>query len=129
MNNIQLKVKLVSINTKFDGQSAKVSGQAKFQYYNNGKVNTDTIGYQAFGKSALALVEAGVNSVHVVIGQLNVFPPSEQNPNHSMLLTLSQCLPVAVTKAPVAKPANPQPTAQPQPVEESSVDSLDKIPF
>ncbi len=51
MNNIQLKVKLVSVNTEYVGQEAKitVSGQAKFQFYDKGKTQTRTIPYIEIG--------------------------------------------------------------------------------
>ncbi len=141
MNNIQLKVKLVSVNTEYVGQEAKitVSGQAKFQFYDKGKTQTRTIPYRSYGQSALFLQEAGANSVHVVSGSLNVYPPNDHNPSHSMLLTVNNALPVVVTKT------QPQPTAQPQQVDQPSstvqpqqvdvsnssngVNSDDKIPF
>ncbi len=141
MNNIQLKVKLVSVNTEYVGQEAKitVSGQAKFQFYDKSKTQTRTIPYRSYGQSALFLQEAGANSVHVVLGSLNVYPPNDHNPSHSMLLTVNNALPVVVTKT------QPQPTAQPQQVDQPSstvqpqqvdvsnssngVNSDDKIPF
>lgn len=144
MNNIQLKVKLTSVNTEYVGQDAKIctSGHAKYQFYSNGKMNTRSMAYRTYGKSALALKEAGVNSVHVISGSLNIYPPNDQNPNHAMLLTIKQSVPVAVTKAPATSMVQPiQPVVQPQqpvatqPVPQStaqpqsSVDNLDKIPF
>ncbi len=141
MNNIQLKVKLVSVNTEYVGQEAKitVSGQAKFQFYDKGKTQTRTIPYRSYGQSALFLQEAGANSVHVVSGSLNVYPPNDHNPNHSMLLTVNNALPVVVTKTQPQQLEPSQPTPQPQPVEplqsevksnpSNEVNSSDKIPF
>lgn len=134
MNNIQLKIKLLSVNSEFIGQDAKivVSGQAKYQFYNNGKMNTRTMAYRAFGKSALALSEAGENSVHVISGQLNIDPPNDQTPNHAMLLTISQSVQVAATQAPVPPQpvAKPQATVQPQSTAQSlSPEESNQIPF
>ena len=141
MNNIQLKVKLVSVNTEYVGQEAKitVSGQAKFQFYDKGKTQTRTIPYRSYGQAALFLQEAGANSVHVVSGSLNVYPPNDHNPSHSMLLTVNNALPVVVTKTqpqPTAQSQQvdqPSPTAQSQPSDESNlpneVNSDDPIPF
>ncbi|EAZ88877.1 hypothetical protein [Crocosphaera chwakensis] len=119
MNNIQLKVKLDSLNTEYVGQEAKivVSGKAKFQFYDKGNTQTRLIAYRSYGQTALALKEAGANSVHAVSGSLNVYPPNEQNPSHFMLLTISNALPVLVTKTPVEQP---QPTEQLQPVAQPS---------
>ncbi|MEL4895128.1 hypothetical protein [Crocosphaera sp. Alani8] len=116
MNNIQLKVKLISVSTEYIGQEAKivVSGQAKFQFYEKGKTQTRTIPYRSFGQSALFLQEAGANSVHVVSGSLNVYPPNEHNPSHSMLLTVNNALPVVTTAQP-SPVRQPSPTVQPQP--------------
>ncbi len=107
MNNIQLKVKLVAVRAEYVGKDAKivVSGVAKFQFDDQGKMKARSIPYKAYGQTALALQNAVKDSVHAVSGQLNVFPPNDQNPNHSMLLTINKALPVVVTKAPV----NPQP--------------------
>ena len=137
MNNIQLKVKLVSVNTEYVGQDAKivVSGIAKFQFYDKGNTNTRTISYRSYGQSALFLQNAGNDSVHVISGYLNVYPPNEHNSSHSMLLTINNALPVVVTKT------QPQPTAQSQQLDQHIVDqpsqpntsnqvnSSDNIPF
>ncbi len=141
MNNIQLKVKLVSVNTEYVGQDAKivVSGKAKFQFYDKGNTQTRFIAYRSYGQSALFLQNAGIDSVHVVSGYLNVYPPNEHNASHSMLLTVNNALPVVVTKtqpSPTAQPQpvdQPSPTAQSQPSDESNlpneVNSDDPIPF
>lgn len=149
MNNIQLKVKLFSVNTEYVGQDAKivVSGKAKFQFYDKGNTQTRFIAYRSYGQSALFLQNAGVDSVHVVSGYLNVYPPNEHNPSHSMLLTVNNALPVVVTKTqpsptaqtqPIAQPSSteqPQTVAQPQSLDESQQVEPDKdsnddpIPF
>ncbi len=122
MNTIQLKVKLVSLNTEYVGTESKivVSGMAKYQFCEQGKMKTRSMAYRAFGPGALVLQSAGKDSVHAITGQLNVYPPNDQNPNHSMLLTISKALPVAITKTPV----KPQPVAQPKKLE-----TLQDIPF
>ncbi|MEM8777580.1 MAG: hypothetical protein AAGF26_01650, partial [Cyanobacteria bacterium P01_G01_bin.49] len=104
MNNIQLKIKLVSVNTDLVGENSKivVSGTAKYQFGGNNKTNTRQLAYRAFGRSALALQEAKQNSVHIISGSLNVYPPNDQNPNHTLLLTINQSFPVSVAQ-PTAK--------------------------
>ena len=122
MNNVQLKVKLDSVNAEYVGKEAKivVSGVAKFQFYRNGQMNVRSVPYQAYGQTALTLQSAGENSIHVISGVLNVYPPSDKNPSHSLLLTINKTLPIGMAQAPVKPQAAPQP---------KKVEGKEKIPF
>ncbi|MEM8780261.1 MAG: hypothetical protein AAGF26_15600 [Cyanobacteria bacterium P01_G01_bin.49] len=97
MNNIQLKIKLVSVNTEYVGQDTKivVSGKAKFRFYGSGQFETREISYKTYGKTALALQDAGNGSVYVVSGSVNIYKPNDTNPNYTMVLTINQACPVS----------------------------------
>jgi hypothetical protein len=123
MNNIQLKIKLIDLKAEFVGKDGKilVSGNCKFQFYDKGQNNVQSMGYRAFGQTALILQEAGKDSVHVISGSLNIEPPNEKNPNHSMSINISKALPVTVTKS--TKPEYVPVTST------IEVPTLEKIPF
>ncbi len=70
MNNIQLKVKLVAVKAEYVGKDAKivVSGVAKFQFDDQGKMKTRSIPYKA---NTARLREEG-NLVRVLFARTTV---------------------------------------------------------
>ena len=105
MNNTQLKVKIQTANPNFSGQGKLiVKGQCLFKFYDNKETHTEILNYQAYGQAAVALNEAGVGSVFVLIGRINVYPPAEDNLNHLTILNVENavCIKASTSKQPVA---------------------------
>ncbi len=127
MNNIQLKIKLNTVNVRPTSNNQIIaSGECQFMFYDQKKINVRQLVYQAYGQTALTLNSSGVDSIHVISGRINIFKPTEDNPNSKMLLTVENTLCIATAKSatqpaaqPQAQPAQPvtqpqaQPTAQP----------------
>ncbi len=120
MNNIQLKIKLKTVNVRPTSNNQIIaSGECQFMFYDQKKINVRQLVYQAYGQTALTLNSSGVDSIHVISGRINIFKPTEDNPNSKMLLTVENTLCITTAKSatqPAAQPqAQPaQPVAQPQ---------------
>ncbi len=105
MNNTQLKVKIQTANPNYSTQGKLiVKGQCLFKFYDNKETHTEILYYQAYGQAAVALNEAGVGSVFVLIGRINVYPPNEDNINHLTILNVENavCIKASTSKQPVA---------------------------
>ena len=123
MNNIQLKIKLNTVNVRPTSNNQIIaSGECQFMFYDQKKIRVRQLVYQAYGQTALTLNSSGVDSIHVISGRINIFKPTEDNPNSKMLLTVENTLCIATAKSatqpaaqPQAQPAQPvaQPTAKP----------------
>lgn len=114
MNNIQLKIRIDELQPRHD-QDGKltVTGSCSFKFYDKQQVHCRSLPFQAFGQSAVAINEAGVNGVHVISGRLTVTPPSDSSPNHLVTLTIERTILVSGHAVPVV---NHQPTVTPEPV-------------
>ncbi len=105
MNNTQLKVKIQTANPNYSTQGKLiVKGQCLFKFYDAKETHTEILNYQAYGQAAVALNEAGVGSVFVLIGRINVYPPNEDNLNHLTILNVENavCIKASTSKQPVA---------------------------
>ncbi len=93
MNNIQLRVRLDSINESYthDGK-LQISGICSFKFYDKNELKVRPLYFITYGQNAVTLNQTGVNTIHLVSGRLNIYKPSEQNPNHQPVLTIDRCL-------------------------------------
>ena len=116
MNNIQLKIKLKTVNVRPTSNNQIIaSGECQFMFYDQKKINVRQLVYQAYGQTALTLNSSGVDSIHVISGRINIFKPTEDNPNSKMLLTVENTLCLATAKSATQPAAQPQTQAQAQP--------------
>jgi hypothetical protein len=110
MNSIQLKICVNHLETSYTQDTHAqliVEGIASFKFYDNGENKTRSLAFRAFGQAAVSLQQAGIGSVHVAQGRLNIYPRSENNLNERPVLTITSAILVA------AQPATqPQPQAQ-----------------
>lgn len=108
MNNTQLRVRLNSLQASHtqDG-TLNVSGECSFKYYDRSGYKVRPLRFQAYGEAAVALNHAGVGSIHVVSGRLNIFKPNDTNPNHQMLLTVERTVVVGGQSTSGATPVTP----------------------
>ncbi len=105
MNNAQLKVKIQTANPNYSTQGKLiVKGQCLFKFYDNKETHTEILNYQAYGQAAVTLNEAGVGSVFVLIGRINVYPPNEDNINHLTIFNVDSaiCIKASTANQPVA---------------------------
>ncbi len=118
MNNTQLKVKIQTANPNYSTQGKLiVKGQCLFKFYDNKEIHTEILNYQAYGQAAVALNQAGVGSVFVLIGRINVYPPNEDNINHLTILNVENAICIKASTANLAIDVTPvTTTAQRVPV-------------
>ena len=101
MNNIQLKVLIKSVQISHIGQDSKlmVTGNCKFQHYahsSSNKRKTCSLKYKAFGYAARTLEKLNVNTTCIISGCLDIYSPSDHNPNHQAILNISTVIPVDI---------------------------------
>ncbi len=94
MNSITLTIKLESVASSQINNQLKVEGSCLFKFNNYDEVFARPIPYQSMGWSAHKVKAAGAGSILVVTGETSIYPPSEDNPNHQILLTISQVMSV-----------------------------------
>ena len=69
-----------------------ISGTCFFQFYERKELKVHTLRYQTYGQAAIALKETGVDSIHIISGWLNIFPPNAENSNHQPLLNITKAI-------------------------------------
>ncbi len=92
MNNITLTIKIESVASSQIKNQLKVEGSCLFKFNNYGEVFARPISYQSIGWSANKIKAAGAGSILVVTGEISIYPPSEDSPNHQIVLTISQVM-------------------------------------
>lgn len=110
MNSIQVKIRVNRLETSCtQDDKIVVNGQCSFQFWDKGENQVRPLQFQAFGQPAIVLQQAGIGSVHIVNGRLNIYPRSPDNPNERSLLTISSAIPLVTAQS-------PSPTAQAKPI-------------
>ena len=93
MNSIQLKIKLATINPQtLESETLKITGNCQFMFKENSAYRVQTLAYSAIGKVAEYLQQAGTNSIHAIVGSLDIYPPNDTNRNHNAVLFVKQAL-------------------------------------
>jgi hypothetical protein len=100
MNTITLRVRIDRFE-KFasDKGSPILRGVMSFRFYDERTFKTRPIVFTAFGQSALTIEQAGIGGIHVIQGRLDIFPPSQDNVNHQMMVTIDRACPETATAA------------------------------
>ena len=135
MNNIQLKVLIKSVQISHIGQDSKlmVTGNCKFQHYDHSSPNkkkTCTLKYKAFGYAARSLEKIKVNTTCIVSGSLDIYSPSDHNPNHQAILNISTVIPVEILDTTEYNKVVSKPKSTEKAVEQkASYESEEPIPF
>jgi hypothetical protein len=93
MNNATLKVRIESINPMHlpDG-ALQITALSAFKFFNKSEAKIKPLNIQAYGATALAINQAGIGSILIVSGRLSIYKPSDQNPNHQMLLSVEKVI-------------------------------------
>ena len=93
MNSIQLKIKLATITPQtLESETLKISGNCQFMYKEKGTYHVQTLAYSAIGKVAEYLQQEGTNSIHAIVGSLDIYPPNDTNRNHNAVVFVKQAL-------------------------------------
>ena len=101
MNTIQLKIRVNSINVSHIGQDSRlmITGKCQFQHYDSFSPNKKkicTLKYKAFGYAAQTLQQMNANTIYIIRGSIDIYPPNEQYPNHQTILNISTAIPVNI---------------------------------
>ena len=93
MNNVNLKVRIESINPMHlpDG-ALQVTALSAFKFIDKTETKIKPLNIQAYGANALAINQAGIGSILMISGRLLIYKPTDQNPNHQMLLSVEKVI-------------------------------------
>lgn len=93
MNNIQLRIRIDELRSRHTTEGKLlVEGVCSFKFYDNGETRVCPLPFTGDGQAAVAINDAGIGSLQAISGRLNIHPPSDQNPNHSPILTIQNSI-------------------------------------
>jgi len=91
MNSVQIKIRLDQINSFPSQEGLSINGICSFKFYDNKENKVRPISFLAYGNTAESLLEAGLSSVHIVSGRLNIHK-TDKSPNPQPVLTIERTI-------------------------------------
>ena len=93
MNQATFYIVLIDFNSKTtQDNSLMVTGKCLFKFSDRNLEDKEIMGFHAYGQTAQSLIDAGVGSIHVVSGRLNIYKRDENNLNPRLNLVIESAI-------------------------------------